>query len=245
VATPLDPSPTEHWNRVYRHREPAVLSEDDHTALCALRHFGGVDGARVLDLGCGTGEYSRFFATRGAVVVAVDRSPIAVAGLRDRCVTDGIRTVHPVVADAFGISALGRFDLVFGSMILHHIEPFGRFVDVLADSMTAGGRAFFAENSSMSRFLVWCREHLVGRFGIPKNSDEDEFPLRPDEVDMLRRRFDVSVEHPRMLLTGLASGYLLHGHADRELAWIDDQLSRFERFRRLSYLQHVLLIAPL
>ncbi len=47
MGTPLDPSPTEHWNRVYRHREPAVLPEDDGLARCALRHFGGVDGGRA------------------------------------------------------------------------------------------------------------------------------------------------------------------------------------------------------
>jgi 2-polyprenyl-3-methyl-5-hydroxy-6-metoxy-1,4-benzoquinol methylase len=245
VVTPLDPTPTDHWNAVYRRRKPTVLPENDRVANAALAHFGSVEGCRILDLGCGTGEYSRFFAAHGAQVIAVDRSEVAVNDLRESCAADGVTTVEPVVGNAFGLGALGEFDFVFGSMILHHIEPFDQFVDVLAGALGAGGRGFFYENSAMSRFLVWCRAHLVGRFGIPKHSDHDEFPLQPQEIDLLRRRFDVEVDQPELLLTRLASGYLLRGHADHQLGWLDGQLYRIERLRPLSYLQYVRLIAPI
>jgi hypothetical protein len=95
----------------------------------------------------------------------------------------------------------------------------------------------------MSSFLVWCRDHLVGRFGIPKNSDDDEFPLQPREIDELRTRFDVTVEHPHVVLTSLASGYLFRDHLGKQLDWLDQQLGRSERLRRMSYLQHVKLVA--
>jgi SAM-dependent methyltransferase len=241
AGVPTPPNPVEHWDTVYEGREPGVLAEDDAVGLAALAHFGPIEGARLLDLGCGTGEYSRFFAARGAMVVAVDRSEVAVTTLRDRCAADGVTTIEPVAAEAFELASLGQFDFVFGSMILHHIEPFGDFVDVLAEVLGGGGRGFFYENSAVSRLLVWCREHLVGRFGIPKNSDDDEFPLEPREVDLLRRRFAVTVEYPNLLLTRIASGYLFHGHGNRQLGWIDDQLYKVPRLRRLSYHQYVLL----
>src|SRR5438552_17513459 len=38
-------------------------------------------GARVLDLASGGGRHARFFAARGARVVAVDRDPAALASL--------------------------------------------------------------------------------------------------------------------------------------------------------------------
>ena len=40
-------------------------------------------GARVLDVACGAGRHARFFAARGAHVVAVDRDAGAIAALHD------------------------------------------------------------------------------------------------------------------------------------------------------------------
>jgi 2-polyprenyl-3-methyl-5-hydroxy-6-metoxy-1,4-benzoquinol methylase len=234
---------TQHWDSVYETHAPKNVASDDEIGCAALAHFGDVEGRKLLDLGCGTGEYTRFFAARGAHVVAIDQSPVAIATLEHQCAEVGLDDVEGVVADAMDLERLGPFDFAFGSMILHHIEPFDRFVDVLAASMRPGGRAFFYENSAMSSFLVWCRDHLVGRFGIPKNSDDDEFPLQPREIEELGTRFDVTVEHPRVVLTSLAAGYLFRDHLGPQLDWVDQQLGRSERLRRMSYLQHVKLVA--
>ena len=50
-------------------------------------------GGRVLDLACGRGRHSVFFAGRGCRVVAVDRDGAAIAALR------GAAGVTPIVAD--------------------------------------------------------------------------------------------------------------------------------------------------
>ena len=54
----------------------------------------------------------------------------------------------------------------------------------------------------------------------------------------------MTVEYPSLLLTRIASGYLLRGHGERQLRWVDDQLYRVPRLRRLSYHQYLLLSAP-
>ena len=236
---------TEHWDSVYEAQAPKNVPADDEVGCAALAHFGDVNGRKLLDLGCGTGEYTRFFAARGGHVVAIDRSPVAIKTLHRQCADASIENVEGVVADAMDLERFGPFDLAFGSMILHHIEPFDRFVDVLAGSLRPGGRAFFYENSAMSSFLVWCRGHLVGRFGIPKKSDDDEFPLEPREIAQLGTRFDVTVEHPHVVLASLASGYLFRDHLGKQLDWVDQQLGRVDRLRRMSYLQHVKLVAHL
>jgi SAM-dependent methyltransferase len=79
-------------------------------------------GARVLDVGCGVGRWSRLLASRGAFVTGVDLSPTMIAqsrlraeraGLSDRC--------RFLVQDSTGLEADGPFDLVLGVTVLQHI----------------------------------------------------------------------------------------------------------------------------
>ncbi len=146
-----------------------------------------------------------------------------------------------VTHDAFAIDELGDFDCVFGSMILHHLEPFGEFVAVLRKTLVPTGRGFFYENSAQSRALIWARDHLAGRFGIPKFGDPGEFPLEPREIDLLRQEFRVDIEIPNLFLVQLACIYLLRGHGYGEAVKADAFLYRFEALHTYSYRQMVLL----
>jgi SAM-dependent methyltransferase len=234
-------SARQHWENVYAARDITPATPDDGLAKAAMAHFGDVESLRILDLGCGSGEYSLFFAASGADVTAVDYSEVAIQTLAEYCDSKAIHRITPVVVNAFDISDLGTFDAVFGSMILHHLEPFPKFVDVLHSAVAPQGKAFFYENNAMSKTLVWCREHLTGHYGIPKFGDGEEFPLTPNEIDELRRRFIVQVTYPEMLFARMASAYLLRWRAEQACEWIDSQLYRFERLRRYSYHQYVLL----
>ena len=75
-----------------------------------------VAGGRVLDIACGRGRHSAFFASRGCHVVAVDRDPEALAAL------SGVANVVTVASDLesddwpFGRE---RFDVVVVANYLH------------------------------------------------------------------------------------------------------------------------------
>ncbi|MFD7668666.1 class I SAM-dependent methyltransferase [Streptomyces sp. NPDC059788] len=77
-----------------------------------LAASGGVEGRRVLDLGCGSGHYARFFARSGAgSVLGVDRSPGMIAHARHREEVEPLG-VRYRVHDAQATEALaGAFDL--------------------------------------------------------------------------------------------------------------------------------------
>ena len=81
--------------------------------------------------------------------------------------------------------------------------------------------AFFFENNAMSQMLVWCRENLVGRYGIPKFGDDEEFPLTPGEINMLRKYFRVSQSYPTMLFFELVSWYFLKGRMKGAFRFLD------------------------
>jgi SAM-dependent methyltransferase len=230
------------WNKIYAEYPTQSPDENDPILLAALEHFGNnIEGSRLLDLGCGNGSSSLFFAKRGANVTSVDISEVAIQSLSKLCTESKIENILPVNCSAFNIVDLGQFDFVFGSMILHHLEPFSVFSKTLKESMTPKGKAFFYENNALSDLLIWFRTNLIGKYGIPKYGDDEEFPLTPAEIEILRKEFTIDIVNPKFVFLGLASVYLLKGNLHSFFQGMDNYLGRFSFLRKYSYLQYVLL----
>jgi SAM-dependent methyltransferase len=100
--------------------------------------LGSLDGARVLDVGCGAGRNSRWFAEQGATVVGIDLA----AGLLDQ-----VRATMPESVTLTGVDVLrdplpaGPFDLVYDSGCFHHIAPHRR-ITYLERVLPLAGRQF-------------------------------------------------------------------------------------------------------
>jgi SAM-dependent methyltransferase len=102
-------------------------------------------GARILELACGTGLWTRHLAAADRPVVAIDSSPEVIAINRRRV---GARHVRYVVADVFALPLAGRFDLVFFAFWLSHVPEtrFDEFWRALARLVAPGGRVFFVDS---------------------------------------------------------------------------------------------------
>jgi 2-polyprenyl-3-methyl-5-hydroxy-6-metoxy-1,4-benzoquinol methylase len=207
----------------------------------AVEHFGDVRGKTLIDVGCGSGASSLFFSSLGANVISVDLSDVAIDNLKRYCTEQRITNITPVALAAQQIASLGEVDFVFGSMILHHIEPFAQFAQVLRHATKPGGRAFFFENNGRSNAMMWFRDHVIGKFGIPKYGDVDESPLAPGEIDELRKHFNVLTEFPEMIYVQMASLYLLRGFMQRHFVSLDQYLGRYPSLRKFSYRQYICL----
>ena len=205
----------------------------------AARHFGDVQGKRLIDLGSGNGAAALYFASRGAVVQAVDVSDVALTKLARFCQQRGIQNVTTINSRAQEIASLGPVDFVFGSMILHHLEPFDAFVDELRLALPYG-KAYFSENSAASSLLVWCRKHIIGKLWVPKYGDPDEFPLTPAEVGALQKRFTTRQEFPEMQLFSMIPPYMLREHCYGPFVALD-RLLHHTFLRRYSYHQELYL----
>lgn len=80
------------------------------TNIEAIAREHGLDGKRLLDVGCGTGKSFLPMLRRGYEIVACDLSPSMVEAAR-RALPDGA-DAEVVVADARALPRLGSFDLV-------------------------------------------------------------------------------------------------------------------------------------
>jgi SAM-dependent methyltransferase len=106
-------------------------------------------GARVLDVGCGVGRWSRLLAARGAKVLGVDLSPTMIVQAQQRAAAEGLaERCRFRVQDLSHLDVGEQFDLVLGVTVLQHILDPGAVRAALA-AMTAhlapGGRMILLE----------------------------------------------------------------------------------------------------
>jgi SAM-dependent methyltransferase len=89
-----------------------------------------VDGPRVLDLGCGTGELALELARRGHQVTGVDISAVAIERARAKAATEEL-AIDFVTGDATRLE-IGEFDALFDSGLLHNLHRHGGADEYLA-----------------------------------------------------------------------------------------------------------------
>jgi 2-polyprenyl-3-methyl-5-hydroxy-6-metoxy-1,4-benzoquinol methylase len=211
------------------HLEPAAFAESLGSSERAfLAQVGPVTGKSLLDLGCGNGELSVYFAKLGADVTAVDNSAKGVENAERLASFNGVQ-IRALKLDAAEIGQLGdRFEIVVGRFILHHLEPFDEFSRILQQVLAPHGRALFLENSARNRLLMFFRDHLTGRFGVPKYGDAEEHPLKPEEIRILEGSFaSVAITYPEFLFFRLVGAYIFKGKP----GW----MRFFERADRLAH----------
>jgi SAM-dependent methyltransferase len=133
-------------------------------------------GARVLELGCGTGETAAHLAAHSnAEIVAVDISEAFVSEARTRHQAPNLRFEQfDLLA---GVDApFGRFDLVCGNGILHHLVT--RLPDVLTSlhrQTNPGGRLAFIEPNFLNPYCAFIFGTRLGRRLARLEPDEMAF----------------------------------------------------------------------
>ncbi len=116
----------------------------------ALRPWLNVKpGARVLDVGCGVGRWSRMLAARGANVTGVDLSPTMIEQARQRAAAQGVsERCRFHVQDLSRLAVDGRFDVVLGVTVLQHIldaQLLRAAVRRMTSHLAPGGRMVLLE----------------------------------------------------------------------------------------------------
>jgi SAM-dependent methyltransferase len=85
--------------------------------------LGDLKGRTLLDIGCGLGEASVYFALLGAEVTAADISPGMCDATRRLAGHYGVKlSTHVSAAEDFGFPNDCKFDIAYAGNLLHHVD---------------------------------------------------------------------------------------------------------------------------
>ncbi|MEU5215276.1 class I SAM-dependent methyltransferase [Streptomyces sp. NPDC020807] len=172
------------WDGFYADRDrsvPFFVAKPDEN-LVSYRERGLLpEDGKVLDLGCGPGRNTRYLASLGYEVDAVDLSATALAWAEERTRELGTENVRFVHGNAFTSTELdGPYDLVYDSGCFHHLPPHRRvsYLALLDRVLAPGGHfaltAFAAGEGGMGSELPDADFYRKGRLdgGLAFTDDE-------------------------------------------------------------------------
>jgi len=85
------------------------------------KQIGNFDGKKILDVGCGLGEVSIYFALKGANVTALDISSGMLKKTSQLAKLNGVKIkTHLATAEDFNFSDNEKFDVIYMGNCLHH-----------------------------------------------------------------------------------------------------------------------------
>lgn len=112
----------------------------------AIERLGPLSGARVLELGCGTGSFTRLLVARGANVTSVDGSARMLARAQGK--TTGA-SFQQLDLRSFQAPGGSEFDIVFLAFVLHELPKATRaaLLGETAKALAPGGRAVVVDHA--------------------------------------------------------------------------------------------------
>jgi ubiquinone/menaquinone biosynthesis C-methylase UbiE len=129
------------WSRRYDDDHNATRDLDARVVRQSPLH---VSGARVLELGCGTGKNSEWLAAQAHSLVALDFSPGMLDVARRRVRSERVRFVEHDITRPWPVEP-SSIDVVIGNLVLEHVRELGPIYAEAARVLRPGGALFLCE----------------------------------------------------------------------------------------------------
>lgn len=155
----------------------------------------GLNGKRVLDVGCGGGILSESMAERGADVMAIDLGEKALKVAKLHQLESGSKVDYQLIAvETLASQQPASFDVVTCMEMLEHVPDPTAIIDACAKLVKPGGSVFFStinRNPKAYLFAVIGAEYVLNM--LPKGTHEYEKFIKPSELSAWARKSDLTV----------------------------------------------------
>jgi|KBSSwiStaDraftv2_1062776.scaffolds.fasta_scaffold117077_3 2-polyprenyl-6-hydroxyphenyl methylase/3-demethylubiquinone-9 3-methyltransferase len=154
-----------------------------------------LNGARVLDVGCGGGLLAESLARAGATVTAIDLAPSMVDTARMHALDSGLSIDYRVdSAESLVNAHAGKFDVLTCMEMLEHVPDPGAVLAVFGRLVRPGGDIFISTiNRNLKSFaLAIVGAEYLARL-VPRGTHEYDRLLKPSEVARFARAAGLEV----------------------------------------------------
>lgn len=167
-----------------------------------VKQHASVQGASVLDVGCGAGLLSEALAQSGATVTGIDMSDQALNVAREHATNNNL-SIHYLntTAEAYAEQHPEKADIVTCMEMLEHVPDPAAVINACANSVKPGGVVFFSTiNRTLSAYLqaILGAEYILRL--LPRGTHEYAKFIRPSELHKWSQEAELRLLH----LTGIS-----------------------------------------
>ena len=154
------------------------------------RRSGGLEGKRVVDVGCGGGILAEAMARAGATVVGIDLSSKALGVARLHRLESGVEIDYRLTgAETLAAEEPGAYDIVTCMELLEHVPDPASTIAACATLVKPDGLVVFAtinRNPKASLFAVIAGEYMLRL--LPRGTHDYARFIKPSELAGFARR---------------------------------------------------------
>ena len=149
-----------------------------------LTHSGGLEGKKILDIGCGGGILCEALTREGAIVTGIDMAEMALKVAKMHLYESELDIDYQMTtAEEFASAHRGEFDIVCCLEMLEHVPDPGSVVAAANKLLKPEGQVFFSTiNRNPKSFVlaILGAEYLLNL--LPRGTHEYSSFIKPSEL---------------------------------------------------------------